>query len=119
MHVVYVPPLVTPVSMMPGQTITQEYDSVQQGTTIPSFQQVVYVGRERIETAMGTFESCHFSSVGGPRGDDVAALPGHDVWVAAEDPYRGQTLRSRTRAAGTSPERLVEAIRMDYRPATP
>lgn len=118
-QIMYVPPLVTPVSMVPGQTITQEYDVVQQNVTIPSFQQIVYVGRERIETPVGTFESCHFSSLGGERGGDDTTLPRHDVWIAAEGPYRGQNLKSRTRAMGNRPEVLVEAISMDYRPATP
>lgn len=118
-RIVYVPPLATPVSMLPGQTITQEYDVVLQNATLPSFQQIVYVGRERIETPMGTFDSCHFSSLGGERGGDDTTLPRHDVWIAAEGPYRGQNLRSRTQAMGTNPEKLVEAISMDYRPATP
>lgn len=119
MRIVYLPPLVTPVSMMPGQTITQEYDVVQQSATIPGVQQLVYVGRERIETPMGTFESCHFSSVGGGTAADLATLPRHEFWVAAEGPFRGQHLKSRIQAMGTHPERLVEVISMDYRPATP
>ncbi|MDQ0586202.1 Ig-like domain-containing protein [Variovorax paradoxus] len=103
-----VPPKKQPIAMEPGQTFDFTYttkneyaDRVEEATTTTSY---TYVGRETLQSAVGTFAACKFTS----HGVNTVVTPAPMtqtfdlvIWVAAEGPYRGFALR--TEAVGQYP----------------
>lgn len=91
------PTIRTPV-MTPGQTIDENYVVKSVEGEIRNEQQVsgtrTYVGRESLETAVGTFQTCKFSATVRFRQVDGSELTqSQETWIAAEGPYRGQDLK--------------------------
>ncbi|RIX78650.1 hypothetical protein D3H34_16525 [Acidovorax cavernicola] len=101
-------PAVERPAMAPGETINENYvivgisgengeirnEQAVSGTT-------TYVGREALETPIGTTNACKFSTVARVRqvdGSDLTTL--QDNWIAADGPYRGQMLKMVTREGG-------------------
>jgi len=97
------PPSRQPIAMEPGQTYEFTYTTkneyaahVEENTTTKSY---TYVGRETLQSAVGTFAACKFTS----HGVNTPINTSFDmvIWVAAEGPYRGFALR--TEVAGQYP----------------
>ncbi|MBS80518.1 hypothetical protein [Variovorax sp.] len=91
------PTIRTPV-MTPGQTINENYVVWSVEGEIRNEQRVsgtrTYVGRESLETAVGTFQTCRFSATVRFRQIDGSELTQvQENWIAAEGPYRGQDLK--------------------------
>ena len=87
--------------MEPGQTFDFTYttrneyaDRVEEGTTTTSY---TYVGRETLQSAVGTFSACKFTThqVDTPITSSPTTQTFDKIsWVAAEGPYRGFELRT-------------------------
>ncbi|MBW8718678.1 MAG: hypothetical protein JF629_23335 [Variovorax paradoxus] len=102
------PPSRQPIAMEPGQTYEFTYtakneyaDHVEENTTTKSY---TYVGRETLQSAVGTFAACKFTSHGVTTITTPTPMTQtFDLvyWVAAEGPYRGFALR--TEAVGQYP----------------
>lgn len=95
------PPRRQPVAMEPGQTFDFTYttrneyaDRVEEGTTTTAY---TYVGRETLQSAVGTFAVCKFTThqVDTPITSSPTTQTFDKIsWVAAEGPYRGFELRT-------------------------
>lgn len=110
-----------PVSMQPGQTVTLAYrvETVSPGAKVAMdvTEALTYQGREKLSTALGTFDTCRFvlastTTVG--KSPDITV----DVtsWIAAEGPFRGQRLKAFVPATGGRPESTDVVTQMSYAP---
>lgn len=115
------PPVAMPV-MTPGQTLELNYviKSVSgENGEIRSEQPIsgtdTYVGRETLETPMGSFNACKFSGVARIRMADGSELTQtQENWIAAEGPYRGQGLKLVTRTGEETGS--IVATKITYTP---
>ncbi|MDP9996038.1 hypothetical protein J2W28_001783 [Variovorax boronicumulans] len=96
------PPLSFPVDMKPGQVATQKlsittssafFGQNQPGISIPAAGELTYHGREKLETPMGTFDTCKISLKITVGASMISKDITHELWLAAEGPYRGQLLK--------------------------
>jgi len=96
------PPLSFPVDMKPGQVVTQKlsitknsvfYGQSQPGLSIPAAGELTYHGREKLETPLGTFDTCKISLKITVGASVISKDTTHELWLAAEGPYRGQLLK--------------------------
>jgi len=86
------PPQVSPVDMQPGQIDSwkSDHDPV---TGLQMARTTTYVGREKITTALGSFDACRFDNVITSSGSGITLTTNETEWAAASGPYRGQTLK--------------------------
>ncbi|MBS0454546.1 MAG: hypothetical protein JSS14_24895 [Proteobacteria bacterium] len=126
------PPSAAPIVLQPGQVYSSTYEqkstntlgtgSTEQTATIQY--EVTYVGREAYAGPLGSFDTCKFSSktttttAAAPLAPSVTFTAAIEIWVAAEGPYRGQLLKSRTPPQNDSlSESTTVATKMTYSPA--
>ena len=72
------PRIIDKIAMEPGESVMR-YDQERAGNEL----QFTYMGREKITTALGSYDSCHFFSKNNENG-----VVTH-IWVFAEGPYQG------------------------------
>lgn len=90
------PPITMPVAFEEGQTVHVDYvlnialSDGQSNTRTPTGVSQTYLGREIIQTPVGTFSTCKFLVVTQAEG---SPLTKEQKWIAAEGPYRGQELK--------------------------
>ncbi len=118
------PPISTPIDMRPGQTVERNYTTRttivakadNSTTTVTSTVQerFTYTGLQTLQTAMGTFNVCKFNT------DQVivSATSGtvqanYQLWVAADGPYRGRTIKTADSASNGVPS-TVEMTKITY-----
>lgn len=118
---VYNPPPATPLDLQPGQTVTVSYKNqvVSSGATLDFevTEKLTYNGRETIKTPLGTFETCRFTneiSSGPTSGKQPKQTVRVQNWLAAEGPYRGQSIKSASPSGAEGQERIVEVLKMHY-----
>ncbi|SDD43594.1 hypothetical protein SAMN05192589_106146 [Paracidovorax valerianellae] len=122
---VYDPPVSTPLDMQPGQVVKRDHKN--QFTIVPkagsapsSFSETVedqftYVGRESLQTAMGSLNVCKFNNdfvTVGPTGRAVANI---QTWVVAEGPYQGRLVKIATSSSNGRPS-TYEVTKITYTP---
>lgn len=115
------PAVSIPLEMQPGQTIklTRRSTSVSSASTsaVDVTEDLTYVGRETLQSPVGTFSTCRFSSVTTTTPDQGSAfVTSATTWIAAEGPYRGQMLKTYVPAEGNRVETTSEVTRMTYTP---
>lgn len=98
----YEPPFSFPVDMKPGQVASQKstitktkvFDGRSDpATSIPATGELTYHGREKLETPLGTFDTCKLSLKITVGASVVSTDATREFWLAAEGPYRGQLLK--------------------------
>ena len=99
---IYEPPFSFPVDMKPGQVASQKSsitkttvidDRSDSATSIPATGELTYVGREKLETPLGTFDTCKLSLKITVGASVITKDATREFWLAAEGPYRGQLLK--------------------------
>lgn len=110
-----------PVTMQPDQTVTSAYrmETVSPGAKMAMdvSETLTYQGREKLSTALGTFDTCRFvlaSTTAMGKAPDIAVNV--TSWIAAEGPFRGQRLKSFVPATGGRPESTSVVTQMSYAP---
>lgn len=115
----YEPPFSFPVDMKAGQVVKQqtsvskkEVFNGREGTTtsLQANAELTYIGREKLETAVGTFDTCKLSLKITIGGSVLTKEFANEFWVAAEGPYRGQFLK------GLDPKAPMVVTKMTYSP---
>lgn len=120
---VFDPPLSVPADLQPGQTVDRSYnivittvvpDSPPSTDTTSTQVQITYVGRETVQTPLGSIaNACKFST----RSTAQNGTVNHSVtWVPADGPYRGQNVRIEYLNADGSMQAVSEWLRMAYTP---
>ena len=127
------PPSVVPMDLQPGQLYSSTYQQKSINTSSTGITEqaasikyeLTYVGREVYAGPLGSFDTCKFSSktttttAATPVAPSVTFTAVIESWIAAEGPYRGQLLKSRTPPQNDSPsETTTVATKMTYSPAT-
>jgi hypothetical protein len=120
--VTYEPPVTRSVDMQPGQVASGSYriktvvavSGV--GSEYPMSQDLTFLGRENMQTEMGAFNVCKFTTKQTMGTGDTASVTTLTTWVAAEGPYRGQLLKTHIRPEDSRPEQTIERIKMTYTP---
>lgn len=116
---VYSPPFSFPVDMTPGQTVSQRTSvskshvadgSSGTATSSPAKAELVYYGREKLETPLGSFDTCKLSLKITVSSSGITKDMTNEFWLAAEGPYRGQMLK------GLDPKSPMLATKMTYSP---
>lgn len=116
---VYTPPFSFPIDMKPGQVASQQ-SSVKKTTifngrsdptiSLPATGELTYHGREKLETPMGTFDTCKLSLKITVGASPISKEATKEFWLAAEGPYRGQLLK------GVDPKSPMVVTKMTYSP---
>ncbi|MGJ7614721.1 MULTISPECIES: hypothetical protein [unclassified Variovorax] len=115
----YEPPFSFPVDIKSGQVVKQQTSvskkEVLNGrsgatTSLQANAELTYIGREKLETAMGTFDTCKLSLKMTIGGSVLTKEFANEFWVAAEGPYRGQFLK------GLDPKAPMVVTKMTYSP---
>ena len=124
--VTFDPPVAGPVDMQPGQVASGSYKiktvvvSTADGSKIeseyPVSRDLTYVGREALQTEMGTFNACKFTNKQTTGTGETAFVTTFTTWVAAEGAHRSQLLKIHTLPADSRPEVTTERIKMTYTP---
>lgn len=90
------PPIAMPVAFQEGETVHFDYvlnielSNGQSSTRTPTTVSQTYLGRETIQTPVGTFDTCKLLVVTQAEGSPATK---EQKWVAAEGPFRGQELK--------------------------
>lgn len=115
----YAPAPAIPVAMQPDQTVTVTYrvETVSAGgkVTMDVTEALTYQGREKLSTALGTFDTCRFvlaSTTAMGKAPDIKVNV--TSWIAAEGPFRGQRLKSFVPATGGRPASTSVVAQMSY-----
>lgn len=96
------PPFSFPVDMKPGQVVSQKSSVTkstvfngrsESATSIPATGELTYQGREKLETPLGTFDTCKLSLKITVGASVISKDTTQELWLAAEGPYRGQLLK--------------------------
>ena len=125
---VFEPPVSFPADMQPGQMASQSY--VQKNTSASTIDggsaananydmttELTYHGRETLQTPLGTFNVCKFSSkMTMKKPDTETTVVLSDNWLAADGPYRGQSLKQHFDATAAAPELTIVVTKMNYMP---
>lgn len=118
----YNPPPSVPIDLQPGQTVSVSYKNkaVSAGATVEFdvSEKLTYNGRETIETALGTFNTCKFTNEISTESASMKQPKRVMIvqnWFPAQGPYRGQSIKSVSSAADGAPERISEVIKLQYR----
>lgn len=99
---VFEPPFSFPVDMKPGQVVNQKSSITksstvngrsESSTSIPATGELIYHGREKLETPLGTFDTCKLSLKITVGASVITKDATQELWLAAEGPYRGQLLK--------------------------
>lgn len=115
----YSPPLSFPIDMKPGQVVQQKISFTKTQTTDGSIDstssaaatgELVYHGREKLDTPLGSFNTCKFSLKVTVGSAPLAKVIVNELWQAAEGPYRGQVLK------GIDPKSPMLVTKMSYSP---
>lgn len=115
----YSPPLSFPIDMKPGQVIQQKISFTKTQTasgritstsSAAATGELVYIGREKLDTPVGTFNTCKFSLKVTVGTSSLAKVTVNEIWQAAEGPYRGQVLK------GIDPKSPMLVTKMTYSP---
>jgi hypothetical protein len=115
----YAPPITFPVDMKPGQVVSQQTSFTKTETSngnidstrsLPATGELTYHGREKLETPLGTFDTCKFSLKVTAGTAPLAKVIVNEIWQASEGPYRGQVLK------GVDPKSPMLATKMTYSP---
>ncbi|MET3184183.1 UNVERIFIED_ORG: hypothetical protein ABIC43_007379 [Variovorax guangxiensis] len=115
----YAPPLSFPVEMKPGQVARQQISYTKTSTvdgrvdwtnSVPATGELTYHGREKLESPLGSFNTCKFSLKITVGSGALAQVMTSELWQAAEGPYRGQVLK------GIDPQSSMVATKMTYSP---
>ncbi|UVH56374.1 hypothetical protein NWF24_26545 [Variovorax paradoxus] len=115
----YAPPFSFPVDMKPGQVVKQQISFTKTETidgridstsSAPATGELIYYGREKLETPLGTFNTCKFSLKITVGSAPLAKVTVSELWQASEGPYRGQVLK------GIDPKSPMIATKMTYSP---
>jgi len=95
------PPIARPIAMQPGEktasttvvkTVQGSNDEIRNEEKVTTT--ITYVGREAVNTPMGTINACRFSGSSQVVYENGSGFTQtSDQWVAAEGPYRGQELK--------------------------
>lgn len=115
------PAVTIPRAMQPGQTVklTRRSTSVSSASTtsLNVTEDLTYIGRETLQSPVGTFSTCRFASVITTTPDQGSAfVTSATTWIAAEGPYRGQMLKTYVPTEGNRVETTSEVTRMTYTP---
>lgn len=117
----YAPAPAIPVAMQADQTVTVAYrvGTVSAGgkVTMDVTEALTYQGREKLSTALGTFDTCRFvlaSTTAMGKAPEIKVNV--TSWVAAEGPFRGQRLKSFVAATDGRPESTSVVTQMSYVP---
>jgi hypothetical protein len=98
----YEPPFTFPVDMKPGQVASQKSTVTKTkvvdgrsdpATSIAATGELTYVGREKLETPVGTFDTCKLSLKITVGASVISTDATREFWLAAEGPYQGQLLK--------------------------
>jgi len=98
----YEPPFSFPVDMKPGQVASQKSTVTKTkvvdgrtdpATSFPATGELTYAGREKLETPLGTFDTCKLSLKITVGASAISTDATREFWLAAEGPYRGQLLK--------------------------
>lgn len=115
----YEPPFSFPVDMKAGQVVKQqstiskkEVLNGREGTTtsLQANAELTYIGREKLETAVGTFDTCKLALKITIGASVLTKEFANEFWVAAEGPYQGQFLK------GIDPKMPMVVTKMTYSP---
>lgn len=95
------PPFSFPIDMKPGQVVNQKLSITKNRTfygqsdslSIPATGELTYHGREKLETPLGTFDTCKLSLKITIGASVISKDATQELWLAAEGPYRGQLLK--------------------------
>lgn len=122
---VYDPPVSTPLDMQPGQTVKRDHKNqftivakAGSGTTSLSEtveDQFTYVGRESLQTAMGTLNVCKFNNDFVSEGASGRVVANIQTWVVAEGPYQGRTVKIASSSSNGRPS-TYEVTKITYTP---
>ena len=91
-----VPPIAMPVAFKEGETVRVDYaltiepSNGQPSARTPTTVSQTYLGREIIQTPVGTFDTCKLLIVTQSEGSPTTK---EQRWIAAEGPFRGQELK--------------------------
>jgi hypothetical protein len=116
---VYTPPFSFPIDMKPGQVASQQSSVTKTSTfnsysyptiSLPASAELTYHGREKLETPMGTFDTCKLSLKITVGASPISKEATKEFWLAAEGPYRGQLLK------GVDPKSPMVVTKMTYSP---
>lgn len=116
---VYAPPRVTPVDREPGHTVdlkftvtTYEGENDELKTVEDVTWSETYIGREVVETPLGTINACKFIGTSITKyatGEEVTSKD--ERWIAADGPYRGRDLKyASTRNGEPSAQQIFTKI---------
>jgi len=118
---IHAPAPAIPVAMQPDQTVTITYrmETVSPGAKVSMdiTEALTYQGREKLSTALGTFDTCRFvlaSTTTTGKSPDIRVNV--TSWIAAEGPFRGQRLKSFVPAEDGRPESTSVVTQMSYAP---
>jgi hypothetical protein len=116
---VFSPPFAFPVDMKAGQVVSQGSSITKTtivngrgnpSTSLPATGELTYHGREQLETPLGTFNTCKFTSKITIGASMITKNSTNVFWVASDGPYRGQMLK------GTDPKAPMLVTQMTYSP---
>lgn len=117
---VFTPPFSFPVDMKAGQVASQQSSVIETRTfngrsdpttSLPAMGELTYHGREKLETPLGTFDTCKFSLRVAVGVSAISMGATKEMWLAAEGPYRGQLLK------GVDPKSPALVTKMTYTPS--
>ena len=113
------PPFSFPVDMKPGHVVSQKSSITknvtfngrsESATSVPATGELTYHGREKLETPLGTFDTCKLTLKITVGASVISRDTTQELWLAAEGPYRGQLLKG----SDAKSSRLV--TKMTYSP---